>query len=295
VLASSTTWSHLHARSPCVFHEFKIAGERPPAPSNFATTPRAGNTKTHDVLRAELRIRGDVPQNLPRNLQYAAHIPRMSAAGGHGTVEPPRYRRCQYPQHRDEGDAGLRPPSSSMTNSTEDFTGIRAPTFKTPNIVENAKLQAAILQGTCLFYFISPSDSHLLDGVMQGLWARTQTSRLETDYWSCVPYLLGEGQMMQYSFRPRSKERSAIQGFKACPGTRATTIFATPLSARSPITRSNSTSGCRCRPMRTGCRSNVRRYDGRRGSHSPYRSRLSTSCAVLRFRRPTRFCAPPVG
>jgi hypothetical protein len=40
VLASSTTWSHLHARSPCVFHEFRIAGERPPAPSIFATTPR---------------------------------------------------------------------------------------------------------------------------------------------------------------------------------------------------------------------------------------------------------------
>ena len=41
MLASSTTWSHLHARSPCVLHEFKIAGERPPAPSNFATTPVA--------------------------------------------------------------------------------------------------------------------------------------------------------------------------------------------------------------------------------------------------------------
>jgi hypothetical protein len=39
VLASSTTWSHLHARSPCVFHEFKIAGESPPEPPNFATTP----------------------------------------------------------------------------------------------------------------------------------------------------------------------------------------------------------------------------------------------------------------
>ena len=40
MLASSTTWSHLHARSPCVFHEFRIAGESPPAPSNFATTPQ---------------------------------------------------------------------------------------------------------------------------------------------------------------------------------------------------------------------------------------------------------------
>ena len=40
MLALSTTWSHLHARSPCAFHEFKIAGVRPPALSIFATTPR---------------------------------------------------------------------------------------------------------------------------------------------------------------------------------------------------------------------------------------------------------------
>jgi hypothetical protein len=39
VLASSTTWSHLHARSPCVFHEFRFAGVRPPELSIFATTP----------------------------------------------------------------------------------------------------------------------------------------------------------------------------------------------------------------------------------------------------------------
>src|SRR5258706_16066680 len=45
VLASSTTWSHLHARSPCVFHEFTIAGESPPAPSIFATTPTGNTTK----------------------------------------------------------------------------------------------------------------------------------------------------------------------------------------------------------------------------------------------------------
>lgn len=45
---------------------------------------------------------------------------------------------------------------------------------------------------------------------MQGLWARTQTSPLETRYWSCAPYLLGEGQAMQYSVRPRSQARSRL-------------------------------------------------------------------------------------
>jgi hypothetical protein len=45
---------------------------------------------------------------------------------------------------------------------------------------------------------------------MQGLWARTQTSPFETAYWSCVPYLLGEGRAMQYSFRPRLTTRSRV-------------------------------------------------------------------------------------
>jgi hypothetical protein len=93
---------------------------------------------------------------------------------------------------------------------TQDFTGISAPTFTTPDVKENAKLQAAIRRGTPLFYFINPFDSHLLDGVMQGLWARTQASPLETRYWSCAPYLLGEGRAMQYSVRPRSKARSRV-------------------------------------------------------------------------------------
>ena len=45
---------------------------------------------------------------------------------------------------------------------------------------------------------------------MQGLWARTQTSPFETAYWGCVPYLLGEGRAMQYSFRPRLRTRSRV-------------------------------------------------------------------------------------
>src|SRR5438093_1494096 len=35
---------------------------------------------------------------------------------------------------------------------TQDFTGISAPTFTTPNLKENVKLQAAIRKGTPLYY-----------------------------------------------------------------------------------------------------------------------------------------------
>jgi hypothetical protein len=48
---------------------------------------------------------------------------------------------------------------------------------------------------------------------MQGLWNEVQTSPLEARYWSTVPYLLGEGQAMMYSVRPRIPKRSWIPGY----------------------------------------------------------------------------------
>ena len=45
---------------------------------------------------------------------------------------------------------------------------------------------------------------------MQGLWIKTQSSPLEAPYFSCVPYLLGEGQAMQYSVWPKSSKRTPI-------------------------------------------------------------------------------------
>jgi hypothetical protein len=175
------------------------------------TFERAGNTKTHGVVRGDFTVRDDVPAALQRGA--FAH-PRTFRAwirfGGPGPASPP-----------DIDDVGVLSigiklmgvPGPKLLDDeqfTQDFTGISAPTFTTPNVKENAKLQAASRRGTPLFYFINPCDSHLLDGVMQGLWARTQTSPLETPYWSCVPYLLGERQAMQYSVRPRAKARSRV-------------------------------------------------------------------------------------
>jgi hypothetical protein len=46
--------------------------------------------------------------------------------------------------------------------------------------------------------------------IMQGLWIKTQSSPFEAPYFSCVPYLLGEGQAMQYSVWPKSTRRTPI-------------------------------------------------------------------------------------
>jgi hypothetical protein len=175
------------------------------------TFERGGNTKTHGVVRGEFVVRGDVPP-LWRCGVFGA--PRTFRAwvrfGGPGPASPP-----------DIDDVGVLSigiklmgvPGPKLLDDerfTQDFSGISAPTFTTPDVRENAKLQAAIRRGTPLYYFINPLDSHVLDAVMQGLWARTQSSPLETEYWSCAPYLLGEGRAMQYSVRPRSARRSRV-------------------------------------------------------------------------------------
>jgi hypothetical protein len=175
------------------------------------TFERAGNTKTHGVVRAEFVVRDDVPAPLRHGVFAAPHTFRAWVRfGGPGPASPP-----------DIDDVGVLsigiklmgvpgPKLFDDERFTQDFTGISCPTFTTPNVFENTKLQVASRKGTPLYYFINPFDSHLLDGLMQGLWARTQTSPLETEYWSCVPYLLGEGQAMQYMARPRSRRRSRV-------------------------------------------------------------------------------------
>ena len=173
------------------------------------TFERGGNTKTHGVVRSEFIVRHDLPETFR---QGVFSEPRTFRAwvrfGGPGPAAPP-----------DIEDVGVLSiaiklmgvPGPKLLDDekfTQDFTGITTPIFTTPDVRENAKLQAASRKGLPLFYFISPD--HLLDALMQGLWARTQSSPLETVYWSCVPYLLGEGKAMQYAVRPTSRNRSRV-------------------------------------------------------------------------------------
>jgi hypothetical protein len=76
--------------------------------------------------------------------------------------------------------------------------------------VANAQLQKWSLQNAQIFHFLNLRKPHLLDALMQALWTKTQSSPLEAPYFSCVPYLLGAGQAMQYSFWPTSSSRTPI-------------------------------------------------------------------------------------
>ena len=93
---------------------------------------------------------------------------------------------------------------------TQDLVAVSPPTFVTPDIKANAQLQVESGKNAQIFYFLNFGRSHLLDLIMQGLWMKTQSSPFEAPYFSCVPYLLGEGQAMQYSVWPKSKKRTRI-------------------------------------------------------------------------------------
>ena len=172
---------------------------------------RVGNTKTHGAVRGRFEVLPDLPTHLRRGLFAEQRTyPAWVRFAGPGPYAPPDIK--------DGGilSIGIKlmdvggPKLLEDEQWTQDFTGITAPTFTTPNIVENLKLQRRILAGAPILYFVNLRDSHLLDGIMQGLFARALGNPLDEQYWSCVAYSLGEGQAMHYSVRPREARRTKI-------------------------------------------------------------------------------------
>ena len=172
---------------------------------------RAGNTKTYGVVRAEFTVLEGIPLVYKHGIfAQPKSYPAWIRFGGPGPASPP-----------DIADSGILSIGIKLMGvlgtkllddekATQDFTGISCPTFTTPNIVENLKLQKQIYARTPVFYFINPLDSHFGDMTMQGIYARMNRSPLEVRYWSCVPYLLGEGQAMKYSVSPTSGLKTKI-------------------------------------------------------------------------------------
>jgi len=167
---------------------------------------RGGNTKTHGVVRGHVRVFDSLPANFQRGFfARPATYPAWIRFSGPGPDWP-----------RDIDDVGfvsmsvkvMGVPGPKLLDDekfTQDFLSVCTPTFVTPDSTANASLQKWILRGQPLFHFIDPRNPHVLDGIMQSLWNKTQSNPLGERYWSCVPYLLGEDQAMMYSFIPRSR------------------------------------------------------------------------------------------
>ena len=175
---------------------------------------RGGNTKTHGVVKAWVTTRDDLPENLRKGIfatakTYSAYV----RYAGPGPDVP-----------SDIEDVGFLSMSVKLMGVqgeklwdeekfTQDIiTTSGGPTFVTPNSRENVKLQYWSLQRMALYYFINPFDHHFRDMMMQSLYNETQYNPLGARYWSCTPYLLGEGQAIMYSFVPKTKVETHIPG-----------------------------------------------------------------------------------
>lgn len=172
---------------------------------------RGGNTKTQGIVRGEFTVHEDVPEHMRRGIYarpqtFKAWV-RFSGPGPYIT-----------PDIDDVGFMSISikllgvpgPKLMEEEKHTLDMFGVSTPTFVTPDARANAALQIESVKNAQIFYFVNFHDSHVLDLIMQSLFIKTQSSPFEAPYFSCVPYLMGEGQAMQYSVWPKTKKRTPI-------------------------------------------------------------------------------------
>jgi hypothetical protein len=172
---------------------------------------RGGNTKTQGIVRGEFIVHEDIPAHMKRGIYarpqaFRAWV-RFSGPGPYIT-----------PDIEDVGFMSISiklmgvpgPKLMEDEQHTLDMFGVSTPTFVTPDVRANAALQIESVKNAQIFYFLNLREPHLLDLVMQSLFIKTQSSPFEAPYFSCVPYLLGEGQAMQYSVWPKTTARTPI-------------------------------------------------------------------------------------
>ena len=172
---------------------------------------RGGNTKTHGIVRAEFIVHDNLPSELRHGIfanpqTYPAWV-RFSGPGPYITPDIDDVGFMSI------GIKLMRVPGPKLMDEeqfTQDMFGVSTPTFVTPDVRVNAQLQLNSVKNAQIFHFINLHQHHVLDLIMQSLWIKTQSGPFEAPYFSCVPYLLGEGQAMQYSVWPKSKNRTPI-------------------------------------------------------------------------------------
>ncbi len=172
---------------------------------------RGGNTKTHGMVRGEFVVHEGLPPHLRKGVfaeprRYQAWV-RFSGPGPYWT-----------PDIEDVGFMSISikllavpgPKLMDEERHTQDFTAVSTATFVTQDTKANAHLQKWSVKNAQLYHFVNFARPHVFDLLMQGLWIKTQTSPFEAPYFSGVPYLLGDGQAMQYSVWPTDDRRTPI-------------------------------------------------------------------------------------
>jgi hypothetical protein len=172
---------------------------------------RFGNTKTFGVLRGRFEVLTGIPEHLRRGLfaeprTYPAWV-RFSGPGPYAPPDLEDFGQCSV------GIKVMGVPGDKLLDdeqATQDLILVSPASFVTPNIRENAKLQQWVRAKASLVYAVMPGDSHLLHLFMQLLYAPMHANPLEVQYYSNVPFLLGDGQAVEYSLKPVRRGDSRI-------------------------------------------------------------------------------------
>jgi hypothetical protein len=172
---------------------------------------RFGNTKTFGVVRGEFSVLPDLPPHLRHGLFAEARTyPAWVRFSGPGPYAPPDL------EDLGQCSVGIKvmgvegPKLLDEERATQDLILVTPASFVTPNIRENANLQRWVRAKAPLGYFVNPFSRHPIHMLMQLLYSPMHSNPLETQYYSNVPFLLGDGQAVEYSLKPRSRRRSPI-------------------------------------------------------------------------------------
>src|SRR5438876_1620039 len=172
---------------------------------------RGGNTKTHGIVRGEFIVHDGLPANLRHGIYAKPHTYRAWVRfSGPGPYITPDIDDVGFMSISIKLMGVPGPKLMDEEKFTLDMFGVSTPTFVTQDVKSNAHLQKWSVKNAQIFHFVNLEQPHVLDMIMQGFWVKTQSSPFEAPYFSCVPYLLGEGQAMQYSVWPKTTKRTRI-------------------------------------------------------------------------------------
>jgi len=176
---------------------------------------RGANAKTYGVVRADFTVLPGLPPHLARGVfhehkTYHAWI-RVADTG---SIIPPD------PDHVGVVGMGIKLMGVEGRKlledekNTQDFTAIGVRTFTAADTAGMARLQMQILKRRPFFYFFNPLyPGRFLDFIMQALDSRALGNPLESQLFSCTPFLHGEGQAIHYSVKPCSLKRTPVPRF----------------------------------------------------------------------------------
>jgi hypothetical protein len=188
--------------------------------------PGAGSSKLHGLVRAELSTTSDLPRRYRKGIFAEPRTyPGWACFSGPGLDGTPDIDASWLSPAADAYGPRLDIKLSNVPGPkllqdekhTQDLCSSGAPVSLTASVLDSAQLARWGRRHTPLFYFVDPRRQHLLELLMHALYAEPAQNPLERRYYGSGPLLLGQGQAMLFSLRPRATPRTRISNLPGRP------------------------------------------------------------------------------